>query len=140
MNITKPTTISEIKREWHLIDVNGEIIGRVAGRIANLLMGKNKSYFAKNMDCGDYVVVINSSLIKSTGKKEANKMYRKHSGFPGGFKEVTLEEMRRKNPQVVVEHAVLGMIPDNKLKKQWMRKLYVFPKAEHKYKDKFIKK
>lgn len=102
-------------------------------------MGKGKAYFAKNMDCGDYVVVINALQIKSTGKKELNKMYRKHSGYPGGFKEISLGNLRQKNPRVVVEHAVSGMLPDNKLKKQWMSKLFIFPTENHKYKDKFIK-
>jgi large subunit ribosomal protein L13 len=139
LNITKPTTAKEIKRSWHLVDVKGEIIGHVAGKIALLLMGKNKAYFAKNMDCGDYVVVINSDLIKSTGNKEIQKLYRKHSMYPGGYREITLEDLRIKKSEVIVEHAVIGMLPDNKLKKLWLKKLYIFPGAEHKYKEKFIK-
>jgi large subunit ribosomal protein L13 len=139
VNITKPTTASEIKRNWHLVDVKDQIIGHVAGEIALLLMGKNKSYFAKNMDCGDYVVVINSDFIKSTGNKEEQKLYRKHSMYPGGYKEITLEKLRIKKSEVIVEHAVKGMLPDNKLKSLWLKKLYIFPKGEHKYKDKFIK-
>jgi large subunit ribosomal protein L13 len=139
LNITSPTKTSDIKRAWHLIDVKDQIIGKVAGKIALLLMGKNKSYFARNMDCGDFVVVVNSDFIKSTGNKEGQKLYRKHSMYPGGYKEITLEKLRIKKSEVIVEHAVKGMIPDNKLKKQWLKKLYIFPGSEHKYKDKFIK-
>lgn len=122
-----------------MVDVKGQIIGRVANKIAELLMGKNKPYFARNMDCGDFVVVINSDFVKASGKKEEQKFYRKHSMYPGGFKELPLGDMKNKNSTVIISHAVSGMLPDNKLKKLWLKKLFIFKREEHKYKSKFIK-
>jgi large subunit ribosomal protein L13 len=139
MKITQPTKTSDVIRQWQLIDAKDQIIGYIASQIANLLMGKSKGYYAKNIDCGDNVVVINSALIRSTGKKEDQKMYRKHSGYPGGFKEISLKNLRIKNPNVIVTHAVSGMVPDNKLKKKIMARLFVYKDANHKYKDKFNK-
>jgi large subunit ribosomal protein L13 len=139
LNITNPTTAKEIKRSWHLVDVAGVPIGRVCPKIANLLMGKAKPYFARNMDCGDFVVVINSAKIKATGKKENQKMYRKHSGYPGGFKEISLGNLRAKNSNVIVSHAVSHMVPDNKLKKKAMSRLYIYANDKHPYGDKFRK-
>lgn len=139
MKDTKATKISEVKREWHLIDVKGKILGRMASDIALLLMGKSKPYFVKNLDCGDYVVVINSKLVKVTGKKEKTKKYYRHSGYPGGFREETLEELRSRNPEQIITHAVSGMIPQNKLKSKMLKRLYVFPESEHTYGEKFNK-
>lgn len=141
MRITKPTKTADVIRQWQLIDVKNQLIGHVASQIANLLMGKSKGYYAKNIDCGDNVVVINSAYVKSTGKKEDQKMYRKHSGYPGGFKEISLKNLRIKNPNVIITHAVSGMIPDNKLKKKIMARLYVYKDDKHSYVNKFqIKK
>lgn len=134
---TKGTKISEIKREWHLIDVKGKILGRTASDIALLLMGKAKPYFVKNLDCGDYVVVINAKDIKTTGKKEDLKTYYRHSGYPGGFKAEKLKDLRQRNPEEIIRHAVSGMVPQNKLRAQMLKKLYVFAGEEHTYKDKF---
>lgn len=139
MKITQPTKTSDVIRQWQLIDVKDQIIGHVASEIANLLMGKSKGYYAKNIDCGDNVVVINSALIKSTGKKEDKKMYRKHSGYPGGFKEISLKNLRIKNSNVIVTHAVSGMVPDNKLKKKIMARLFVYKDVNHRHQDKFNK-
>ncbi len=137
MRITKPTKTSDVIRQWQLIDAKDQIIGPIAAQIANLLMGKSKGYYAKNIDCGDNVVVINSAYVKSTGKKEDQKMYRKHSGIPGGFKEISLKNLRIKNPNVIITHAVSGMIPDNKLKKKMMARLFVYKDAHHPYQEKF---
>ncbi len=134
--MTKSTKISEVKREWHLVDVNGEILGRVATRIASLLMGKGKPYFTRNLDCGDYVVATNVQDIKVTGKKEEKKKYQHHSGYPGGFKEETLRELRQKDPRRILIHAVSGMLPQNKLRDRMLKKLFVFVGEEHPYKDK----
>jgi large subunit ribosomal protein L13 len=134
---TKGTKISEIKREWHLIDVKGKILGRTASDIALLLMGKAKPYFVKNLDCGDYVVVINAKDVKTTGKKEDLKTYYRHSGYPGGFKAEKLKDLRQRNPEEIIRHAVSGMVPQNKLRAQMLKKLYVFAGVEHTYKDKF---
>ncbi len=137
MSQTAATKISEIKREWHLIDVKGKILGRTASNIALLLMGKAKPYFVKNLDCGDYVVVINAKDVKTTGRKEDLKKYYRHSGYPGGFKAETLKDLRQRNPQEIIRHAVSGMVPQNKLRALMLKRLYVFAGVEHTYKDKF---
>lgn len=140
MNTTKPTKQSEIKREWHLIDVKDQILGRSASEIAQFLMGKAKTNFVRNLDMGDYVVVINAKFVKVTGKKETQKKYYRHSGYPGGFKVETLQELRTKNPTEIVRHAVSGMLPQNRLRALMLKRLYVFEGEEHNYKDKFVKK
>lgn len=134
---TKATKISEIKREWHLIDIKNETLGRVASQIAQLLMGKSKANFVRNLDCGDYVVVINAKDVKTTGKKEKLKEYYKHSGFPGGFRRETLEKLRIRKPEEVIRHAVAGMLPQNRLKASMLKRLYVFPTQVHTYGEKF---
>ena len=136
-NMTLPTKTSEIKREWHLIDVEGETLGRVATRIAGLLMGKSKAYFAKNLDCGDYVVVTNASKVKVTGKKETDKIYTRYSGYPGGLKREALGHLRDRKPEDIIKNAVNGMLPKNKLRASMLTRLYVFANAEHKYEEKF---
>ncbi|MFI5265508.1 MAG: 50S ribosomal protein L13 [Candidatus Levyibacteriota bacterium] len=138
-NLTKPTKDKDITRNWHLIDVNNVILGRTATKIAALLMGKSKPYFAKNMDCGDYVVIINAKSVKVTGNKEKNKVYTSYSGYAGGLKSARLEEVRVKKPTEIVRHAVSGMLPKNKLRDQFLKRLYIFAEAEHPYGDKFKK-
>lgn len=137
MKMTLPTKINDIKREWHLVDVNGKILGRTATEIAKLLMGKGKPYFAKNLDCGDYVVVINAKDVAVSGKKETDKVYTRYSGYPSGLKRIRLEEMREKKPEEIVHHAVSGMLPKNKLRASMLKRLYIFSSSEHKYGDKF---
>jgi large subunit ribosomal protein L13 len=135
--VTRPTKASEIKRDWHLIDVKGKVLGRTATEIARLLMGKGKPYFVKNLDCGDYVVVINAKNVAATGKKETDKVYTRYSGYPGGLRKITLKEMRQRKPEEVIRHAVAGMLPKNKLRASMLKRLYVFAGSEHKYNDKF---
>jgi len=137
MNNAAATKISEVKREWHLIDAKDKILGRLSTEIALLLMGKSKPYFVKNLDCGDYVVVINAKDVKTTGKKEELKKYYRHSGYPGGFKAETLKDLRKRHPEGIIEHAVSGMVPQNKLRAQMLKRLYVFATEVHTYKDKF---
>jgi len=139
MKQTKSTKANDIKREWHLKDVKNQILGRSASDIALLLMGKNKTNFVRNLDLGDYVVVINAKDVRVTGNKENLKKYFRHSGYPGGFKAETLKELRNRKPQDLIKHAVSGMLPQNKLKAKMLKRLYVFPDKEHNYKDKFIK-
>ena len=136
-NITQPTKLTDIKRNWHLIDAKEKILGRVSTDIAKLLMGKTKTYFAKNMDCGDYVVVINAKKVKVSGNKETQKLYRHHTGYPGGLKSATLSELRSKNPERIIKHAVKGMLPKNKLQAKMLKRLYIFAEDNHLYKDKF---
>jgi len=137
MKITRPTRQSDIKREWHLIDAKDQILGRISTRIANLLMGKSKPYFVRNLDCGDYVVVINAKEIKVTGKKEKEKKYYRHSGYPGGFKAQSFKELREKNPGEIIKHAVKGMLPQNRLRDRMLKRLFAFADSNHPYQDKF---
>ncbi len=133
----KATKANEIKREWHLIDVDGKTLGRVSTEIAGLLMGKGKSYFVRNLDCGDFVVVTNSKKVKVTGNKESKKLYRRHSGYPGGFKEEVLGDLRNRKSQDIIVHAVKGMLPQNRLRDQMLGRLKVYETSEHEYNEKF---
>lgn len=136
---TTPTRLSDIKRSWYLFDVKGKILGGISSEIAQVLMGKSKPYFVSNLDCGDYVVVINAKDIKVTGKKETQKRYSRHSGYPGGYREETLMELRKRNPTDIIRFAVLGMLPQNKLQDRMLTRLFIFKGSEHTYKDKFKK-
>ena len=122
---------SDIRREWHLVDATDEILGRLATRIANLLMGKHKPMFCRNMDVGDFVVVINADKIRVTGNKAKQKLYHRHSGYPGGLKSITLEKMMETHPTRVTEHAVKGMLPKNRLNARMMKRLRVYAGDTH---------
>ena len=122
---------SDIRREWHLVDATDEILGRLATRIANLLMGKHKPMFCRNMDVGDFVVVINAVKIRVTGNKAKQKLYHRHSGYPGGLKSITLEKMMETHPTRVTEHAVKGMLPKNRLNARMMKRLRVYAGDTH---------
>ena len=135
--ITQPTKAKDIKRAWHHIDVKDKTLGRVASEIAQLLMGKGKAYFVRNLDCGDYVVITNAKSVKVTGNKEIQKKYYRHSGYPGGFKVETLKDLRIRKPENVITHAVKGMLPDNRLQDKMLTRLFVFAGEEHTYQDKF---
>ena len=117
---------SDIKREWHTIDASEEVLGKLATRAANLLMGKHKPLFARNADVGDFVIVTNAAKIQVTGSKTAQKMYRSHSGYPGGLKTVSLEKLMETFPERVIEHAVKGMLPKNHLNAKMMKRLRVY--------------
>lgn len=134
---TASTKASQIERFWHLYDANGKTLGRFTTEIATKLMGKSKPYFVRNLDCGDYVVIINAEKITVTGDKETDKIYARHSGFPGGFSSETLKELRARKPTDIIRNAVLGMLPRNKLGNQMMKRLFIFSGEEHKFKDKF---
>ena len=135
--LTAPTKQSDIKRFWHLVDANENILGRVSTKIATLLMGKSKPYFVRNLDCGDYVVVVNAGKVKVTGKKELLKKYYRYSGYPGGLRIEALGDLRERKPEDIIRHAVSGMLPQNKLRDRMLKRLYVFVGEEHDYKDKF---
>lgn len=134
---TKSTKASDIKREWHLVDLKDKVLGREATKIAMLLMGKQKPYFVRNLDCGDYVVVTNSKEVKVTGKKELLKNYYRHSGYPGGFKSERLIDLRKRRPDEIIKEAVKGMLPQNRLRDQMLKRLFVFSTETHTYQDKF---
>jgi len=137
---TKTTKAKDIRREWHFLDAKGEILGRLAVKIASLLMGKNKPYFVDYLDCGDYVVIINAKKIKVSGDKFKNKLYRRHSGYPGGFRELTFEQLMQRDPRKIIQQAVKGMLPKNKLRDKRMSRLKIFVDEKHIYEDKLKNK
>lgn len=136
MKKTYVTKLAEIKREWHLVDVKDKILGRVAVEIAAKLMGKHKPIFSPQLDGGDYVVAVNAAQIKVSGRKMEQKTYFRHSGYPGGEKVRTFAEQLKRDPRKILETAVRGMLPKNKLRDRRMRRLKVFAGEEHKYHDK----
>ncbi|MCQ2790310.1 MAG: 50S ribosomal protein L13 [bacterium] len=121
----------EVERKWYLIDADGQILGRLATTIADILRGKNKPEFTPNVDTGDFVVVINADKIQVTGKKETDKIYYHHTGFPGGLKSVSFKDLMEKDPTKALEKAVKGMLPHNTLGRQQFNKLNVYAGAEH---------
>lgn len=131
---TNVVSAKDIRRSWHLVDAKGKVLGRMAGEVAKLLMGKHKPNFVPYLDTGDYVVVINAAKVSVTGKKEQQKKYIRHSGYPGGLKEENLAKLRARKPEEIVAHAVKGMIPKTKLGRQMIKKLHVFPGSEHPFK------
>ena len=136
---TKVIKAKEINRNWHLIDLKGEVLGRQATKIALLLIGKNKPNYTPNIDNGDYVVIINAKDLVLTRRKADTKIYRHHTGFPGGFREIPFKKMMEKSPIKVVEKAVIGMLPKNKLRDKRIKRLKVFVDSNHTYQDKFKK-
>ena len=130
---TYSTRASDIKREWHLVDASGKILGRVATEAAGLLMGKHKPIFCRNLDTGDYVVVINAEKVLVTGDKAKKKLYYRHSQYPGGLKSISLEKMLQTHPTRVIEHAVKGMLPHTRLGDDMMKKLRVHAGNAHPY-------
>lgn len=124
----------EIKRDWRLVDAKNKILGKMAGEVAGLLMGKNKPQFVPYLDLGDNVVVVNAAKVMVSGKKEEQKRYIRHSGYPGGLKEESLKDLRQKAPEKIVIHAVAGMLPKTKLGRQMIKKLHVFSGTDHPFK------
>ncbi len=126
----------DITRSWHLYDAKGQSLGRLSSEIAQKLMGKNKPYYTTYLDTGDYVVVVNAKEVVLTGKKETQKMYYKHSGYPGGLYSKTAAKVREQKPENLIKHAVVGMLPRTKLGRAMVRKLYIYAGSEHPYQDK----
>lgn len=127
----KQTTGNE--RKWYIIDAEGQVLGRLATKIATKLSGKDRVDFAHHVDNGDYVIVINAEKVAVTGNKEESKMYRTHSGFMGGLKEITLGKLRSKRPTTILEHAVNGMLPKNRLRDSMMARLKLVEGTAHSY-------
>lgn len=123
---TNVVLAKDIKREKHIIDANGKILGRLAVEVVKILMGKNKPSFVPYLDTGDYVVVTNASNVKITGKKAKDKVYTRHSGYPGGLKVETFDKVLTSKPEYIIEHAIKGMLPHNRLGRQMIKKLKVF--------------
>ncbi len=130
---TYSTKASDIKREWHVIDASGKVLGRLSTQIAGLLMGKHKPIFCRHLDTGDYVVVINAEQIRVTGNKAKQKLYYRHSGYPGGLKSTSLERMMQTHPTRVIEYAVKGMLPRNRLAAKMMKRLRIYVGDTHPY-------
>ena len=126
----KPT---DVIRDWYVVDASDAPLGRLATQIATLLTGKQKPQFTKHIDCGDYVVVINADNLVTTGDKGTKKVYYRHSGFPGGLKETTLDEQLAKDSTEVIVHAVRGMLPVNKLRDGRLARLKVYAGTEHQH-------
>lgn len=122
---------NKIEKDWHFIDAQGQVLGRLATDIASKLMGKNKAVFAPNEDMGDKVVVTNAAKIAVTGNKMKNKVYYHHTGYPSGLRSETMEKLMARKPEEVLRKAVLGMLPKNKLRKVRMANLYIYKDSEH---------
>jgi len=121
----------EIKKHWHIIDAEGQILGRLATRAARLLTGKDKPIYTPFLDTGDHVIIINAEKVKLTGRKLKDKMYRHHTGFPGGLREMSAEVLLSRNPGKLVREAVIGMLPKTKLGQAMRKKLKVYPGPRH---------
>lgn len=126
----------EIKRGWHEVDASALPLGRLATDIATKLMGKDKPTYSPHMDNGDFVVVLNAKDVKVTGKKQENKVYYKHSGYPGGFKEVSFMKLKKEHPEKIIEMAVYGMLPGNRLRAKRMTRLKIVKDDKNPYGDK----
>ncbi|HBC72265.1 MAG: 50S ribosomal protein L13 [Candidatus Amesbacteria bacterium GW2011_GWB1_47_19] len=127
----------QITRHWHFFDAEGQILGRLATRISAVLMGKHKPQFVRHLDIGDHVVVVNAAKVKVTGRKMDQKLYHRHSGYPGGMTVTPLFRLIQTRPEQVIIHAVSGMLPDNKLKADILKHLHVYPEADHPYTSQF---
>lgn len=127
----KATGKTDVAKKWFVIDAKGMVIGRLSTKIATLLLGKNKASYLPYKDSGDYVVVVNAAKVASTGKKEDRKFYYRYSGYPGGLKTENLKTLRVRRPELIIEHAVSGMLPKTKLGKAVIKKLYVYPGEKH---------
>lgn len=138
-NTTSMLKSADIKRKWILVDVNNQVLGRVATTIATNLMGKQKKNYTPHIDAGDYVVVINAEKVAVTGKKELNKLYQHHTGQPGGLRTKALGEIRATHPERLISSAVRNMLPKNKLRAERMKRLKVFAGSEHPYQSQISK-
>ena len=129
--IAKP---AEVEHKWYVIDADGKTLGKLAVEAASILRGKKKPTYTPHVDTGDYVIVVNAEKVAVSGKKETDKIYKRHSGCPGGLKETSLGEMREKKPEEIIIHAVRGMMPKGKLGRQMFKKLKVYAGPEHPHK------
>ena len=124
-------SLEGIERQWHLIDAEDAVLGRIASKAAKILMGKHKPTYTPFLDTGDHVIVVNAAKVRLTGNKEEQKLYRRHSGYPGGLTETQARKVRATRPTRMVEEAVQGMLPKSKLGKQMYRKLQVYAGPQH---------
>ena len=128
---TTMVTKETVTRKWYVLDAAGKPMGKTAALAADLLRGKLKTDYTPHVDCGDYVIVINAEKVEVTGKKRKEKIYKRHTGYPGGLREITFEKLQAKKPEEIIRHAVKGMLPDGKLGRQMYKKLKVYAGPEH---------
>lgn len=128
--IAKP---QEVERKWYVIDAEGKTLGRLASEVASILRGKKKPIYTTFIDTGDYVIIINAEKVEVTGKKRQQKIYKRHTGFPGGLREITFEKLQAKKPDEIIRHAVKGMMPKGPLGREMFKKLKVYAGPEHKH-------
>ncbi|MEA3376289.1 MAG: 50S ribosomal protein L13 [Anaerolineae bacterium] len=126
--VTKP---EDIQRNWYVVDASGQTLGRLASEVARIVRGKHKPIYSPAVDAGDYVIVVNAEKIHVTGRKRDQKMYYRHSGYPGGLKEISLRRMLEEHPTRVIEHAVKGMLPKTKLGRKMIKKLKIYAGPDH---------
>ncbi len=131
MRQTTMLKAEEVKKDWYVIDAEGQTLGRLATKVANVLRGKNKPTYTPNVDCGDYVIVLNAAKVVYSGDQEEKKIYYHHTGYPGGLKSRSIGLMKREYPVELVEHAIEGMLPHNKLGDRMRTHLFVYEGAEH---------
>ena len=131
MKKTYLPTKETVERKWYVVDAKDQVLGHLASQVAAVLRGKHKPEYTPSVDCGDYVIVINASEVKVTGGKEKKKMYKHHTGYPGGLREVSFEELLEKHPERPIEIAVKGMLPIGPLGRQMFKKLRVYPGPDH---------
>lgn len=124
-------TPSTIEKKWHLVDAEGVVLGRLASQVAAILRGKHKVTFSQNIDTGDYVVVVNAEKVLLTGNKKEQKVYKRYSGYAGGLKEISFKDMQSKFPERIIQKAVVGMLPKNRLGRQMAKKLRVYKGNDH---------
>jgi len=136
-NKTYQISAKDVKRDWHLVDADGAILGRMASDTVKYLMGKHRVDYSPQMDMGDYVVVINAGKVKVTGRKEKQKVYYKHSGYPGGFKEIKYSKLKEEQPEKIVQLAVKRMLPSNRLRDKRMARLKIYSDKKNPYENKF---
>ncbi len=122
---------ASVKRDWYVVDAEGKTLGRMATEIARRLRGKHKAEYTPHVDTGDYIVVVNAEKVKVTGKKATDKIYYRHTGYPGGIREINFEKLIAKKPEMIIEKAVKGMLPRNPLGRAMFRKLKVYAGNEH---------
>jgi large subunit ribosomal protein L13 len=128
---TKSAKKEEVERKWFIIDAEGEVVGRLSSRIAHVLRGKHKASYTPHVDTGDYVIVINADKVRFTGQKMAQKTYLRHTGYPGGQRSTTPRDLLSKHPERILENAVRGMLPKNRLGRAMFKKLFVYVGTEH---------
>ncbi len=128
---TKHANEATVKHNWYVVDGTNQTVGRMCAKIAAVLRGKNKAYYTPHVDCGDYVIVINCEKVKLTGNKMEDKVYDTFSGYPGGRKEEAAQDLLRRRPEAIIERAVKGMLPKNRLGRKMYKKLFVYKGAEH---------